>query len=130
MTTTIERTDSISGTTDPGTDRLLALLHDTLSAIEEQDPDLLHSRKAAGRALIHLAAIARQAADALGSEPGATLADGPGVVVVRDLVSATRLLARAATGEVSRNRDAVVSRLVPSAKGMHAALLEAMTVDA
>ena len=129
MTITIDRTGSISGTTAAGTDSLLALLHESLSAIEERDPDLLHSWTAPGQALVHLAALARQATAALGAEPGTCLTDGPGVVVVRDLVSATRLLTRAGTRGVSTDGETEVSRLVASAKGMHAALLEAMTVD-
>lgn len=129
MTTTLAPTPITSSPVVTGTDTLLDLLHDSLSAIEEQDPDSLHSTSAAGRALVSLSSIARQAAGALGSESGVCLADAAGVVVVRDLVSATRLLSRAASRGASGDRDAQVSRLVPPAKGMHATLLEAMTAD-
>lgn len=130
MTTTMTPTQTASGPVTTAAESLLALLSDSLSAIEEQDPDLLHSTTSAGSALLSLAGIARQAVGALGSDPGVRLIAGPGVVVVRDLVVATRLLARAASRGSSTDDGPDVGCLVPTAKGMHAALLEAMTAAA
>ena len=124
MTTTIARDRTAAGTTTSGPGMLLALLHDALSAVEEQDLDLLHARTPAGSALMSLSAITRRAAGALGADPGVHLTDGPGVVVVRDLVAATRLLARAAP---SADGSADVGHLVAAAKGVHARLLEMVT---
>ncbi|HEX2361197.1 MAG TPA: hypothetical protein VHI11_03900 [Jiangellaceae bacterium] len=103
------------------------MLRHALAACEEQDLESLHGRTAAGRALVSLSALARGAASALGAAPGASLTDGPGVVVVRDLVSATRQLARWAPGAtMTVTSGANVSGLVPTAKVLHAQLLDAM----
>ncbi len=77
---------------------VLEVLHHALSACAELDPDLLHSTTAAGRAATSLAGLARSAVAALGADPGAPLRNGPGVVVVRDLVQAVTLLELAAAG--------------------------------
>jgi hypothetical protein len=102
------------------------VLRHALAACEEQDLESLHGRTAAGRALVSLSALARGAASALGAAPGASLTDGPGVVVVRDLVSATRQLARAPGATMTVTSGANLSGLVPTAKALHAQLLDAM----
>lgn len=129
MTTTIPTEIAVESRTPTATEMLLAVLADALSACEEQDLDLLHGRTRAGSALLSLSAVARRAAAALGADAGVHLTDGPGVVVVRDLVAATRLLARTAD---RRATDDVpeVHRLLAAAKGVHATLLETMTAAA
>jgi|tagenome__1003787_1003787.scaffolds.fasta_scaffold20031119_1 hypothetical protein len=77
-------------------DVLLATLRNALEAHADVDDLDLHGRTPAGRALITLAARARAATATLGTDPGTPLTDGPGVVVLRDLAAATRLLERAA----------------------------------
>ena len=131
MTTTMEHTGIESNTTAAGTQSLLTVLRDALSACEEQDLGQLHARTAAGGALISLAALARSVAAAFGAAPGPYLTDGPGVVVVRDLVAATRLLARVAPrATMSVTSGANVSDLVATAQAVHAELLDAMTATA
>ena len=83
---------------------VLGVLHRALSACAELDPDLLHSTTAAGRAATSLAGLARSAVGALGADPGVALHNGPGVVVLRDLVRAVTLLEVAAAGS-SENID-------------------------
>jgi hypothetical protein len=61
-----------------------------------EDPDSFDARTTDGRALLALAALARQAAGALGADAGTTVASGPGVVVVREFAAAVRVLDRAA----------------------------------
>jgi hypothetical protein len=85
---------------------LLAVLDDALALCAEHDDADLRGITTAGRAVLGLAALARRAAAALGADPGTLLAGGQGVVVVRDLDAATRLLARAAG-----------ARTVPSSAG-------------
>lgn len=129
MTTTLSRTLPPTVAPAPATrpvDVLLDVLTDALAACEDIDPDPLHSRTAAGVALTSLAATARRAVIALGGEPGVDLVDGPGVVVVRDLVSATRLLARTAAQHPAGGDDRL-GDLPAIGKGAHAALLEAVT---
>jgi hypothetical protein len=127
VTTTIDHTDIESRAIAPATQILLAVLHDAVAACEERDLELLHARTAAGRALVSLSALARRAAGA----PGTCLTNGPGVVVVRDLVAATRLLARVAPGAtMTVTSGANVSGLVATAKALHAELLDAMAVAA
>ena len=93
MTTTMFRTET---TTRTHTDLLRDELHDALDLVAEQDPEVFDSRTANGRALLSLAARARQAAGALGVTAGITVAGGPGVVVVREFAAAVRLLDQAA----------------------------------
>lgn len=78
-------------------DGVLGILHDTLDAVSELDPDLVHSHTSAGHAVVTLAGVARAAAAAMGTEPGTALRTAPGVVVVRDLVAAVSLLEFAAS---------------------------------
>ena len=126
MTATIDRTHSASGTSTSGGDILLGLLRDALSAAAEQEFDRLHSGTTAGRALVALSALAREAARALGADPGARLTAGPGVVVVRELAAAERLLLRAAARATANGTSRDVGTLIPTAKGLHARLLEAV----
>lgn len=131
MTTTIDHTGIESRTTAAATQILLAVLHDALAACEEQDLELLRASTTAGSALVSLSALARGAAGALGAMPGACLTDGPGVVVVRDLVAATRKLARVATGAtMTVTSEANISGLVAMAKALRAQLLDAMAAAA
>jgi hypothetical protein len=81
-------------------DGLLGILHDTVDAVAELDPDLLHSHTSAGDAVLTLAGAARAAAEVLGSEPGVALRTAPGVVVVRDLVAAVSLLETASSRRI------------------------------
>ena len=109
MTTTLHPPEtsastSTSTSTPPGLQELRAELHDALLACAQEDPDLFHSSTAAGRALLALASRARSAAGALGVDPGTCLTSGPGVVVVRDLVAAVRLLDAATAGLRSPGR--------------------------
>lgn len=129
MTTTLTGTPIQSQATPTASGMLLAVLSDALSACEEQDLDLLHGRSHAGASLIRLSALARRAAAALGTDAGVHLTDGSGVVVVRDLVAATRLLAR--TAERTATDDVPeVHDLLAVAKGVHATLMETMTAAA
>jgi hypothetical protein len=79
-------------------DVLLPVLHRALEAHAFDDDGDPHGRTPAGRALLDLARWARAAAADLGADPGTTLSDGSGVVVLRELAAATRLLTRAADG--------------------------------
>lgn len=71
---------------------LLALLRDMVGSSTDLDPDLLHSTMPAGRAVLTIAATARAHAAVLGADAGTPLTDGPGIVVMRDLVRALGLL--------------------------------------
>jgi hypothetical protein len=125
MTITRERTDA--GSTTPWPDVLLAVLNDVLLACAERDADLFSARTQAGHALVELSALTRAAARGLGEEAGTCLDDGPGVVVVRDLVAATRLLARAAARpcrEFTGEPDVVGN--VAAAVALRARLLRAL----
>jgi hypothetical protein len=83
------------------------------------DADSFDGRTPAGQVLVSLATLARQAAGALGDEPGTALVGGPAVVVVRDFAAAVQLLDRA----VSRSAATVdVDGLLATAKGLHARL--------
>ena len=126
MTATIFRTDSASRTTTSGAEVLLGLLRDALSVAAEQDLDRLHSGATAGKALVALSALAREAAGALGADPGVRLTAGPGVVVLRELAAATRLLDRAAPRSAGDGFPRDLGILVATAKGVHARLLEAV----
>lgn len=129
MTTTLPGTPIQSKTTATATDMLLAVLNDVLSACEDHELDALHGRSRAGASLMSLSAIARRAVAVLGADAGVHLTDGPGVVVVRDLVAATRLLARTAEGTATDDVPEV-HHLLAVAKGVHASLLETMTAAA
>lgn len=106
MTVTIDRTETTfdpsygptttNAPTTPlsGTD-LLAVLKDAIASVAHGDPDELGSSRPAGRELLRLAALARAATAGLGRHPGTVVTDAPGVVVVRELVAATRTLAAA-----------------------------------
>jgi hypothetical protein len=90
-TPTFDTTGAIRiASTDPDIIRVLA--NDALAMVAGEDPDRFGSDTAAGRALLSLAARARFAAATRGADSGTPLTAGPGVVVVRDLVAAVRLL--------------------------------------
>ena len=125
--TTTTHTQTEVRTAPRAVDMLLTLLADALSACEEQDLDLLHGRTPAGTALMSLSVIARRAAAALGADPGVHLTDGPGVVVLRDLVASTRLLAGTAHRLPAAHDAPEMHHLLAGAKGVHAALLETVT---
>jgi hypothetical protein len=74
---------------------LLTVLGDALVLCAEHDDADLRGGTHAGEAVLSLSALARRASAALGVDPGVPLSGGPGVVVVRDLSSATGLLIRA-----------------------------------
>lgn len=107
-------------------ERLLAVLQDTVSACAEESPDRLHSRLPAGSALIALSELAREATADLGGRPGTSLTDGPGIVVVRDLVAATRALGSAVAAAPPATRP-TVDAMIPLAKGLQAAFVVALT---
>jgi hypothetical protein len=122
MTTTMLRTDSPIRTTTSGGDDLRALMHEALSVAADDSSDSFDGGTTTGRTLLALAALARQAAGALGADPGITVLAGPGVVVVRELAAAVRLLDRA----VASDRGAGdLDGLLATAKGLHAQLHEA-----
>jgi hypothetical protein len=105
MTTTLQPLEtSPTAATQPGLHELRAALHDAVLACAQEDPEKFDSGTADGRAVLALAAGARSAAAALGVDPGTTLTRGPGVVVVRDLVAAVRLLDTATAGVSPRGR--------------------------
>jgi hypothetical protein len=102
-------------------DALRVLLDDALSVAASDDTDRLSGDTAAGRALLSLAALARQAAGRLGADAGTSLTTGPGVVVVRDLAAAVRLLDRTTDGgTAAEDFDPVLAQ----AQGLRAQLLE------
>lgn len=90
---------------------MLAILHAVLDEVAWLEPDGLHSREPAGHELVTLAAAARAAVAAVGAEPGAALRQGPGVVVVRDLVDAVTLLERVGRAQLSGDDRAVLAGL-------------------
>src|SRR5215218_608137 len=105
-----------------GLDDLRALLDDALSVAEDDFPDAFDGGATKGRSLLALAALARQAAGALGADPGITVLAGPGPVVVRELAAAIRLLDRSAASD--RGAGAL-DGLLPTAKALHARLHDA-----
>ena len=117
--TTMLRTD----TTTSGLDDLRALLYDALAVAEDDFPDSFDGGTTKGRTLLALASLARQAAGALGADPGITVLAGPGPVVVRELASAIRLLDRAADSGAGD-----LAGFLPTAKALHARLHEAVPV--
>lgn len=111
MTATIERDETRTAQTTQTTQTtpttgvhhgepagLLTMLYAAIDAVCHADPGELGSSRPAGRDLLGLAAAARAAVAALGREPGQVVTEGPGVVVVRELVAATRALAAATAG--------------------------------
>ena len=83
-----------TGTTrTSATGELRHLLDDVLRSVgADDDTDRYSSRTPAGRTLLALATVARRAVAALGTDPGVALTGGPGIVVLRELASAARLL--------------------------------------
>ena len=121
MTTTMLRTDS----TTSGLEDLRALLYDALSVAEDDFPDSFDGGTTKGRTLLALAALARQAAGALGADPGITVLAGPGPVVVRELAAGIRLLDRAAASDRGAGD---LAGFLPTAKALHAQLHEAVPI--
>ena len=99
---------------------LLTVLGDALVLCAECDDAQLASCTHAGQAVLSLAALARRAAAALGVDPGVPLSAGPGVVVVRDLSSATGLLVRAVGSSASPSGDVAEQLLDRLRKGLTA----------
>jgi hypothetical protein len=122
MTTTMLHTDSTTLTTTSGVDDLRALMYDALSVADDDFPDAFDGGTTQGRTLLALARLARQAAGALGADPGIAILAGPGPVVVRELAAAVRLLDRAAAS----GRTGDLDGLLATAKGLHAQLHEAV----
>jgi hypothetical protein len=116
MTTTTLRTDS----TTSALDDLRAVMYEALALAEDDFPDSFDGGTTNGRTLLALAALGRQAAGALGSDPGITVLAGPGPVVVRELAAAIRLLDRAAASGGRGDLDG----FLPTAKALHARLHE------
>ena len=87
-----------TGTTrTSATTELRHLLDDVLRSVgADDDADRYSSRTPAGRTLLALATVARRAVAALGTDPGVALSGGPGIVVLRELAAAARLLDEAA----------------------------------
>jgi hypothetical protein len=98
------------------------LMNDALAVVADEDTDSFDSRTPAGRAVLSLAALARQAAGALGADAGTTVASGPGVVVVREFAAAAHLLDSAGSG----SEPADVDGFLATAKGLHARLHDAV----
>jgi hypothetical protein len=118
MTTTMLRTDT---TTTSDLDDIRTMLHDALEVAADDAADLFDGGTTTGKTLLALAALARQTAGALGADPGITVLAGPGVVVVRELAAAVRLLDQAASDRTPGDLDGVRA----AAKGLHARLLDA-----
>jgi hypothetical protein len=121
--TTMLRTDSATRTTT-GLDDLRAMMYDALSVADDDFPDAFDGGTTKGRTLLALAAVARQAAGALGADPGITVLAGPGPVVVRELAAAIRLLDRAAASDRGAGD---LEGFLPTAKALHARLHEAVS---
>ncbi len=107
-------------------DALLAVLHDTVDAVAELDPDLLDSSTFAGSAVLALAEAARAATAALGGAPRTTLLEAPGVVVVRDLVAAVSLLEHAASRGDAVPAPDTLPQIVRRAGAAHGRFLTAI----
>ena len=116
MTTTMLHTDS----TTSDIDDIRALLHDALEVASDDTADLFDGGTTTGKTLLALAALARRTAGALGADPGITVLAGPGVVVVRELAAAVRLLDQTASDRPVGDLDGVRA----TAKGLHARLHE------
>lgn len=125
MTITLPLAQIVEPHAEPtATAPLIEVLRDALSTCAELDPDLLHSSSAAGQAATSLAGLARSAVAALGGDPGTTLHDGPGVVVVRDLVHAVMLLELAAAGSPQCVNGPDLDGFGAAAAAAHATLVE------
>jgi hypothetical protein len=122
MTTTLLH----NGTTrTPTTDVLRLLLDDVLAVVgADDDGDRYSSRTAAGRALVSLTTLARQAAGALCVGQGIALTGGPGVVVQRELAAAARLLDAAA--EATDGESWEIPNLLVRAERLRVQLEEAL----
>jgi hypothetical protein len=120
--TTMVSTDSTTALDD-----LRVLLYDALSVADDDFPDAFDGGTTKGRTLLSLAALARQAAGALGADPGITVLAGSGPVVVRELAAAIRLLDRAAAASAPGAGD--LDGFLPTAKARHAHLHEAVAVS-
>jgi hypothetical protein len=97
---------------------LLSVLGDALVLCAECDDAQLAGCTHAGQAVLSLAALARRASAALGVDPGVPLTGGPGVVVVRDLSSATGLLVRAVGPTTAPSDDVAEHLLVRLRRGL------------
>lgn len=102
---------------------LLAVLRDVVAAAADLDPDMLHSTLPAGRAVLTLSAAARAHVAGLGHDAGTTLTDGPGIVVLRDLVRALDLLERTAGSPSSLHAPSTT--LAEEVVGAYRAFLDA-----
>ena len=120
MTTTILRPDTT--TRISSADALRDLMHDALAVAADDDADSFDGGTFTGRTLLAMAAVARQAARALGADPGIAVLAGPGVVVVREFAAAVRLLDSVADSA----DEAYLDGLLAMAKGLHAQLFEAV----
>jgi hypothetical protein len=99
---------------------LVAVLSEALVLCAECDDTRLDGCTHAGQAVLSLAALARRTAAALGVDPGVPLSGGPGVVVVRDLSSATGLLVRAVGSSAGPTGDAAEHLLDRLRRGLTA----------
>ncbi|HLM05180.1 MAG TPA: hypothetical protein VK402_08355 [Blastococcus sp.] len=118
MTTTFAPPGSSTRTS--AADALSVLMNDALSVAAGEEDDAFSSDTAAGRTLLALAGLAREAAGRLGADPGAALGAGPGVVVVREFAAAVRLL------EQARDGLGDVDRLLAPAQALRVRLHEAV----
>lgn len=130
MTITLHRSEITAPVVEGSSVALvLEVLRDALSACAEPDPDLFHTATPAGRAAITLAELARSTVIALGAEPGPVLRDGPGVVVMRDLVHAVMLVALAAAAVPDDGCSPALDGLATSVAAAYATLLETIRFD-
>jgi len=113
-----------------GTAPLLEVLYDVLNTCAELDPDLFHSTTPAGRVATSLAGLARSAVAALGADPGTTLRNGPGVMVIRDLGHAVMLLELAAAGSPEGVNRPDTYGFVAAATAAYAVLRQAVPANA
>ena len=106
MTATIDHSGTTARTfedeTELGTSHLLRILEDAVAAVADVDPDELHSWCPVGRELLGLAGLARAATAGPGGDPVTAPTGVPGVVVVRELVAATRALGSVVAGTQRR----------------------------
>jgi len=113
-------------TSNSDADRVLGILHDTVDAVAEVEPDLLHSHTSAGHAVVTLAGAARAATAVLGTDPGTTLRTASGVVVVRDLVAAVSLLELAASRRGGPSDPRALQQITRRATTAHGQFLRAV----